>query len=118
MGLLDKIFGKKQSDANKRRSERKHLKEFFKIQLTISGTKFRINDFSSSGIGLIDEGYLVLEVGKVYTADLVAYGQKKCSIRLRVVRKSARTFGCEILEQDLGTFKVFEEDYLSMAKKA
>ncbi len=115
MSLLKKIFGKKQNDAEKRKSERKQLKEFFKIQLTIKGKKFRINDFSEAGIGLWDEGVLPLDVGKTYSADLVAYGQKKCTIRLKIVRKSAQILGCEVLDKE--AFKTFEEDYLSLVQK-
>ena len=117
MGILQKLFGKKKpAGIDKRKTERKRLKEFFKIQITIDGKKFRISDFSSAGIGLIDEGTLQLDVGKTYIADLVAYGQTKCSVKLRVIRKSGRIFGCEIIDKD--TFRVFEEDYLSKADKA
>ena len=114
MSILKKLFGQK-SGIEKRRAERKQLKEFFKIQLSIDGVKFRISDFSSAGIGLVDEGNLPLSTGKVYVAELVAYGKPKSSIRLKVVRRSSSVFGCEILDPE--AFKSFEEDYLAGEKK-
>ncbi len=115
MGLFDKLFGKSESQKTKakdhRKAPRKNTKEFFKIQFTIKGKKFRIHDFSSAGIGLIDEGNSELELGKIYTAEMVAHGKARGKLKIKVVRMSNDSIGCEILDQ--AAFKSFETDFLT-----
>lgn len=115
LGLLKKIFARKKQIGEKRASPRKQLEEHFTVQLSINGTKYRIHDFSSSGIGLFNEGRKDLKVGGTYSAELVAYGQPKCTVKLEVVRRGVLLYGCKILSPEI--FKSFEQDYLRLQEK-
>ena len=96
-----------------KRAERIQLQDFQKIIVTIQGVKFRVHDFSDTGLALLDQGLFPLAIGKVYQIELSAY-QKRCNIKAKAVRRQDNFVGFQVL--DLDTYREFEANYLKSIK--
>ena len=107
---LKKILGL----ANRNRAERIPLKEFQKINVTIQGIKFKIHNFSDTGLALLDQGLFPLAIGKEYQMELSAYQQKRVNVKVKAVRRQGNTVGFQVLDLDI--YQDFESDYLKSLK--
>lgn len=110
MDSLRKLLGMKP----KNRAERIPLKDFQKITVSIQGIKFKIQDFSETGMALVDQGLFPLAIGKVYSAELSAY-QKRVAVKVKAVRRQENIVGFQVI--DLDTYRDFEANYLLSIKK-